>query len=173
MLVLFFRLLILLAIILLIYTWVEYLRSSERKMRIARNLNTFYFDDEANNSKKNLQFVYRGCLFEGEKYLGITENSFEVLNPFELEIKKGSVVVVSTNKKFKVLQGIFSLLIPFLCAVAGYISGPSICAFFGKTISNDARALFVLLFLALSSAVIFAITRKNPMPGKPEIVEVI
>ena len=98
------------------------------------------------------------------------KNSFEVLNPFELEIKKGSVVVVSTNKKFKVLQGIFSLLIPFLCAVAGYISGPSICAFFGKTISNDARALFVLLFLALSSAVIFAITRKNPMPGKPEIV---
>ena len=101
------------------------------------------------------------------------KNSFEVLNPFELEIKKGFVVVVSTNKKFKVLQGIFSLLIPFLCAVAGYISGPSICAFFGQTISNDARALFVLLFLALSSAVIFAITRKNPMPGKPEIVEVI
>ncbi|MHA6252068.1 sigma-w pathway protein ysdB [Oceanobacillus sp. CAU 1775] len=80
MLVLFFRLLILLAIILLIYTWVEYLRSSERKMRIARSTNTFYFDDEANNSKKNLQFVYRGCLFEGEKYVGTTENSFEVLN---------------------------------------------------------------------------------------------
>lgn len=80
MLVLLFRLLILLAIILLIYTWVEYLRSPERKMRIARELKNFYFVDDPNNIKKNLQFVYKGCLFEGEKYLGTTEHSFEVLN---------------------------------------------------------------------------------------------
>lgn len=80
MLVLLFRILILLAIILLVYTWIEYLRSPERKMRIAKNLKTFYFDDEPSNSKRNLQFIFRGCLFEGEKYLGTTEDSFEVLN---------------------------------------------------------------------------------------------
>ena len=80
MLVLLFRILILLAIILLVYTWVEYLRSPERQVRIAKELNNFYFVDEPSNSKKNLQFVYKGCLFEGEKYLGTTEHSFEVLN---------------------------------------------------------------------------------------------
>jgi len=80
MLVLLFRILILLAIILLVYTWIEYLRSPERQVRIAKELKNFYFVDEPNNSKKNLQFVYKGCLFEGEKYLGTTEYSFEVLN---------------------------------------------------------------------------------------------
>lgn len=80
MLVLLFRILILLAIIILVYTWIEYLKSPERKMRIAKDLKTFYFADEPDNSKKNIQFVYRGCLFEAEKYLGATENSFEVLN---------------------------------------------------------------------------------------------
>lgn len=80
MLVLLFRILILIAIILLVYTWIEYLRSPERKMRIAKELKSFYFLDEPNNSKKNLQFVYKGCVFEGEKYLGIAEDSFEVLN---------------------------------------------------------------------------------------------
>ncbi len=27
-----------------------------------------------------MQFVYKGCLFEGEKYLGTTEDAFEVVN---------------------------------------------------------------------------------------------
>lgn len=80
MLVLLFRILILFAIILLVYTWISYLRSPERKMRIAKDLNQFYLTDEPNNSKKNLRFVYRGCTFEGEKYVGIAEDSFEVTN---------------------------------------------------------------------------------------------
>jgi cbb3-type cytochrome oxidase subunit 3 len=80
MLVLLFRILILLAIILLVYTWIEYLRSPERKMRIAKELNQFYLTDEPNNSKKNLRFVYKGCTFEGEKYVGIAEDSFEITN---------------------------------------------------------------------------------------------
>lgn len=80
MLVLLFRILILLAIILLVYTWVEYLRSPERKIRIAKDLKQFYLYDEQGNSKKNLRFVYKGCAFEGEKYVGVAENSFEVTN---------------------------------------------------------------------------------------------
>lgn len=81
MLVLMFRILVLLAIILLVYTWVEYLRSPERKMRIAKELKQFYMYDEPHNSKKNLRFVYKGCTFEGEKYVDVAENSsFEVTN---------------------------------------------------------------------------------------------
>lgn len=80
MLVLLFRILILLAIILLVYTWIEYLRSPERKMRMAKELKQFYFYDDPNNSKKNLRFVYKGCSFEGEKYVGIAEDAFEVTN---------------------------------------------------------------------------------------------
>ena len=44
---------------------------------------------------------------------------------------------------------------------------------FGRTIHDDARAVFVLLFLVLSAAAVYIITRKFPVPGKPEIVEVL
>lgn len=80
MLVILFRLLILIAIILLIYTWIQYLRKPERRLQLAKKTNEFFFLDEPGNSKKNVQFVYKGCLFDGEKYLGTTENAFEVVD---------------------------------------------------------------------------------------------
>ncbi|WP_156291417.1 sigma-w pathway protein ysdB [Oceanobacillus salinisoli] len=80
MIVILFRILILIALILLVYTWVQYLKNPERQLRIAKQTKDFFFVDEPNNSKKNLQFVYKGCLFDGEKYLGATEESFEVID---------------------------------------------------------------------------------------------
>ncbi|WP_100012004.1 sigma-w pathway protein ysdB [Lentibacillus sediminis] len=78
--VILFRILIIIAIALLIYTAVQYFRKPERRLRRAREKESFYFLDDAENSKKNMQFVYKGCLFEGVKYLGTTERSFEVVN---------------------------------------------------------------------------------------------
>ncbi|RLL47910.1 sigma-w pathway protein ysdB [Oceanobacillus piezotolerans] len=80
MIVILFRILILVAIALLVYTLVQYLRNPQRQLKIAKEKNEFFFLDEPDNSKKNLQFVYKGCLFEGEKYLGATEDRFEVLD---------------------------------------------------------------------------------------------
>jgi len=67
------------------------LRNPERRLKIAKETNGFYFLDEPDNSKKNLHFVYKGCLFDGEKYVGTTEQAFEVVdihisvrNPMEL-----------------------------------------------------------------------------------------
>lgn len=80
MIVILFRILILAALILLFYTVIQYLKNPQRKLEIAKSQNEFYFIDEANNSKKNLQFVYKGCLFEGEKYLGTAGDSFEVVD---------------------------------------------------------------------------------------------
>ncbi|MDO4506695.1 MAG: SoxR reducing system RseC family protein [Spirochaetales bacterium] len=101
------------------------------------------------------------------------KNSFDISNPQNLDVKKGSVVVIRASKKAQAIQGLLALFIPFLCSIAGYLLGPSIAGLFRKTISNDARAIFVLLFLVLSSAIVFVITRRKPMPGKPEIVEVL
>ncbi|MGP4108358.1 sigma-w pathway protein ysdB [Virgibacillus sp. L01] len=80
MIVILFRLLILIALVLLVYTIYQYYRNPERKMQIAKAKEDFYIVDEPTNSKKNIQFVYKNCLFEGEKYLGTTEDSFEVVN---------------------------------------------------------------------------------------------
>lgn len=78
--VILFRMLIFIALIFLVYTGFQYLRNPQRKLAIAKHANDFFFWDEPKNSKKNVQFVYKGCLFEGEKYLGTTEDSFEVVN---------------------------------------------------------------------------------------------
>ena len=83
------------------------------------------------------------------------------------------MVLVAASRKSQAVQGILSLFVPFLCAVAGYVFSPAIMKIFGAEIQNDAKAVFVLLFLILSSAAVFAITRKHPMPGKPEVVEKI
>ncbi|WP_407668447.1 sigma-w pathway protein ysdB [Ornithinibacillus halophilus] len=75
-----FRILILIALVLLIYTIVAYFRNPQRRLQIAKENKGYYFLDDAKNNKKNLQFVYKGCLFEGEKYLGTTEEAFEVVD---------------------------------------------------------------------------------------------
>lgn len=80
MLIVLFRIFILIAIVILLYTAHQYYHNPQRKLRKARRNNSFFFLDQANNSKKNLQFVYEGCLFEGEKYLGTTDESFDVVN---------------------------------------------------------------------------------------------
>ncbi|MFZ3576343.1 sigma-w pathway protein ysdB [Virgibacillus sp. DJP39] len=80
MIIILFRILILIAIILLVYTFYQYYQNPKRKLTIAKANNDFYFLDEPSNSKKNLQFVYKGCSFEGEKYLGTTEHAFEVMD---------------------------------------------------------------------------------------------
>lgn len=91
MVIILFRILILIAIVILVYTGIKYIRNPERRLRIAKDSNEFFFLDDNNDNKKNLQFVYKRCLFEGEKYLGTTETSFEVVdihvsvrNPIEL-----------------------------------------------------------------------------------------
>lgn len=91
MVIIIFRILLVIAIGLLIYTWIEYLKKPERKLQRSQSNQEFYLLDEKKNNKKNFQLTYKGCLFIGEKYLGTTEDAFEVVdihvtvkNPMEL-----------------------------------------------------------------------------------------
>ncbi|MBC5637503.1 MULTISPECIES: sigma-w pathway protein ysdB [Ornithinibacillus] len=92
MIVYLFRILIIAAVILLIYSIIQYFRNPDRLLKNAKETKGFYFLDEQHNSKKNIRFVYKGCQFEGEKYVGATEESFEIVdihvtvtNPLELQ----------------------------------------------------------------------------------------
>lgn|SRR5690606_31574001 len=92
MIVIMFRVLIVAAIILLTYSIIQYFRNPQRLLENAKETKGFYYLDEQDNSKRNIQFVYKGCQFEGEKYVGTTEDSFEILdiyvtvvNPLELQ----------------------------------------------------------------------------------------
>lgn len=92
MIVLLFRLLIFIAMILLLYTAFKYVMNPKRKLEVAKEKKAFYFLDDAENIKKNFLMTYKGITFEGEKYLGTTDNSFDVVtinvfahNPGELK----------------------------------------------------------------------------------------
>ena len=98
---------------------------------------------------------------------------FEVANPKGMKVAQSSCVLISASRRNQALQGIVCLLLPVLLAFVGYFVCPVLTSVFGKTISADGRAGGVLLFFFASCAVVFFLTRKFPIPGKPEIVEVL
>ncbi|MCM3002754.1 sigma-w pathway protein ysdB [Priestia koreensis] len=80
MFVVLFRLLIIGAFFYLLYKGVYYLFSPKRKLDAAHEKKEFYMLDEKGNARKNFLLTYQGRLFEGEKYVGTTSESFEVIS---------------------------------------------------------------------------------------------
>ncbi|CQR48088.1 Sigma-w pathway protein YsdB [Paraliobacillus sp. PM-2] len=75
-----FRVFIFVAILFLLYTAYKYIINPKRKLEVARDKKQFYFLDDPDNVKKNFLMTYKGILFEGEKYIGTTENAFDVVS---------------------------------------------------------------------------------------------
>lgn len=78
----FLRILLLALILFLIYYLIKYIFNPKRKLELAHEQKRYYFFDDYDNVRKNFLLTYNGVLFEGEKYLGTTSNSFEVVSIF-------------------------------------------------------------------------------------------
>jgi hypothetical protein len=76
------RFVIIAFIVYLFYRVIRYLTDPKRKLDEAYEQQHFYFYDDVNNVRKNFFITYKGAMFEGEKYLGTTENSFDVVSIF-------------------------------------------------------------------------------------------
>lgn len=76
------RLLILILIIYVFYKILRYLFDPKRKLDEAYEKEQYYYYDEIKNVRKNFFITYKGILFEGEKYLGTTDQAFEVVSIF-------------------------------------------------------------------------------------------
>lgn len=76
------RILIIMLIIYLFYRGIRYLTDPKRKLDDAHEAERYYFYDDIKNVRKNFFITYKGAMFEGEKYLGTTENSFDVVSIF-------------------------------------------------------------------------------------------
>ncbi|MCA1009889.1 sigma-w pathway protein ysdB [Halobacillus halophilus] len=79
MIIILFRILLLIAIAFILYTAYKFAVNPRRKLELARDKKDFYFHDNKENTKENFLMTYKGFVFEGEKYLGTTEHSFEVV----------------------------------------------------------------------------------------------
>ncbi|WP_077619026.1 sigma-w pathway protein ysdB [Bacillus sinesaloumensis] len=82
MFVLLIRFVLLLLIIFLLYRIFKYVLNPKRKLELAQEKGEFYWLDDQANVHKNFLLTYKGVLFEGEKYLGTTKNSFEIVSIF-------------------------------------------------------------------------------------------
>lgn len=76
------RIFIIALIIYIFYKGLRYLTDPKRKLDEAYENGQYYFYDDVKNVRKNFFISYKGALFEGEKYLGTTENAFEVVSIF-------------------------------------------------------------------------------------------
>lgn len=76
------RMLLFALIFFLIYSVVKYLLNPKRKLELAHEQRRYFLLDYPKNVRKNFLLTYKGVLFEGEKYLGTTENAFEVVSVF-------------------------------------------------------------------------------------------
>ena len=76
------RIVIIALILYIFYRGVRYLLDPKRKLDEAYEKGEYYFYDDVKNVRKNFFISYKGALFEGEKYLGTTENAFEVVSIF-------------------------------------------------------------------------------------------
>jgi len=82
MLPLLIRLAVIALIIYVFYKAIRYITDPKRKLDEAYEKGQYYFYDDVKNVRKNFFISYRGALFEGEKYLGTTEDAFEVVTIF-------------------------------------------------------------------------------------------
>ncbi|RIW37779.1 sigma-w pathway protein ysdB, partial [Bacillus salacetis] len=69
-------------IIYLLYRAFKYVVNPKRKLELAMEQKKFYFLDDQENIRKNFLVTYKGILFQGEKYLGTTDQAFDVISIF-------------------------------------------------------------------------------------------
>ena len=79
---LIFRLVIIAIIIFAFYKLVRYILDPKRKLDEAHEHGNYYFFDDVTDVRKNFFITYKGAKFEGEKYLGTTQDAFEVISIF-------------------------------------------------------------------------------------------
>ncbi|MCM3611442.1 sigma-w pathway protein ysdB [Planococcus sp. MERTA32b] len=76
------RFIVIALIIYLFYRLLRYVFDPKRKFDAAVESKTYYFYDDVQNVRKNFYITLRGAIFEGEKYLGTTDDAFEVVSIF-------------------------------------------------------------------------------------------
>ncbi|MDX5476637.1 MAG: sigma-w pathway protein ysdB [Bacillaceae bacterium] len=93
--VILIRLLVISLVVFLIYFTIKYILNPKRKLEIAHEKKNFFMLDAKENVRKNFLLTYKGVMFEGEKYLGTTDQSFEVVSIF---------IFPKSNEKLQGLQ---------------------------------------------------------------------
>jgi hypothetical protein len=75
-----FRLILFILILFFLYMSITFLITPNRKLEKARKRKQYYLHDDIRNVRKDLLLTYKGAIFEGEKYLGNTDQAIDVVS---------------------------------------------------------------------------------------------
>lgn len=100
---LFLRFIILALLIFAFYKLLQYIFDPKRKLDEAYEKGNYYVYDDVKNVRKNFFITYKGALFEGEKYLGTTDNAFDVISIF-VSVHNLAELQGLTKEDFEFLQ---------------------------------------------------------------------
>ena len=100
---LFLRFVILALLIFAFYKLLQYIFDPKRKLDEAYEKGSYCVYDDVKNVRKNFFITYKGALFEGEKYLGTTDNAFDVISIF-VSVHNLAELQGLTKEDFEFLQ---------------------------------------------------------------------
>ena len=106
-----------------------------------------------------------GCTKQGKP--------FSVVNPKNLEIKKGDIVKLKASANSQTIQGFVSLIIPLVGAILGFFLGGFFANKFSFNNAEMFQAIGVLLGLTITASAIFLLSKKILNFKMTEIVEVL
>lgn len=98
---------------------------------------------------------------------------FLATNPRNLDLHPGDVVKIEAPASIQLTQGIFSLLLPILGAVAGFFLADPVAIALGKEPTEAMRAGGLLLMLGLTTGLIFLLSKTLLKLSKPQVTAVI
>lgn len=94
-------------------------------------------------------------------------------NPKGFELKPGMTVKANVSTAFQSFCNFLALVVPILCAVAGFFAASPLAALFNVEKTEAFTAGIVLAFLFVPALVIFTITRKRSELIELQITEII
>ncbi|MCQ2597707.1 MAG: SoxR reducing system RseC family protein [Treponema sp.] len=94
-------------------------------------------------------------------------------NPKGFELKPGMTVKANVSTAFQSFCNVLALVVPILCAVAGFFAASPLAALFNVEKTEAFTAGIVLAFLFVPALVIFIITRKRSELIELQITEII
>lgn len=103
-----FQILLLVAVIVVIYTALKYIKDPLRRLESAQRKKQLYLLDNPHNARKNLLVVYRGVRFEGEKYVGVTEDEFVVNSILMRVLEPNDLIGLNREDFYKIEREIYT-----------------------------------------------------------------
>ncbi len=98
---------------------------------------------------------------------------FQAANPHNLQLRPGNIVKIEAPASIQIVQGLFSLILPILGAVAGFFLADPVAAAIGVAPTEGLRAGGVLAMLALSTVSIFFLSKTLLRLTKAQVAAVI